>query len=79
MMELRILTGKEDTEDPMFDSPDAKNLVKMYQDFYPKNGFYPPWVGYLIIKNDQVVGSCWFVGKPIDGLVELAYWTFKEF
>lgn len=36
-------------------------------------------MGYLIIKNDQVVGSCSFVGKPIDGQVELAYWAFQEF
>ncbi|MBN3519768.1 GNAT family N-acetyltransferase [Algoriphagus lutimaris] len=79
MMELRLLTGKENTEDSIFDSPDAKNLVKMYQDFYPTIGFNPPWVGYLIIKNNKVVGSCGFVGKPFDGQVELAYWTFKEF
>lgn len=78
-MELRILTGNEKSDDPIFNSQEAKNLVEMYQGFYSNVGFNPPWVGYVIIKNNQVVGSCGFVGKPQNGRVELAYWTFQEF
>ncbi|MGD9563187.1 MAG: GNAT family N-acetyltransferase [Pyrinomonadaceae bacterium] len=51
----------------------------MYEDFYPKIGFDPPWVGYFVVRDERVVGSCSFVGKPQDEKVEIAYWTFKEF
>lgn len=36
-------------------------------------------VGYFIIHDNIIVGSCGFVGKPNDGVVEIAYWTFKEY
>jgi [ribosomal protein S5]-alanine N-acetyltransferase len=78
-MELRILKQKEDKADSLFTSVDCQNLLQMYEDFYPKVGFNLPWVAYLIIRQNQVVGSCSFTGQPKDGKVEIAYWTFKEF
>jgi RimJ/RimL family protein N-acetyltransferase len=36
-------------------------------------------VGYFVIRQNQIVGSCSFIGKPQDGKVEIAYWTFKDF
>lgn len=51
----------------------------MYDDFYAKIGFNIPWVGYFVVRENQIVGSCGFVGQPKDGKVEIAYWTFKEF
>jgi len=41
-------------------------------------GFAPPWVGYVTVHNDQPVGGCAFVGRPKDGLVEIAYFTLEE-
>jgi [ribosomal protein S5]-alanine N-acetyltransferase len=78
-MELRILQLHENKLDKLFDSLDCQTLLEMYDDYYPKIGFNPPWVSYLIIRQDQVVGSCSFTGQPRDGKVEIAYWTFKEF
>ena len=78
-MELRILQLNENKSDKLFDSLDCQTLLEMYDDYYPKIGFNLPWVSYLVIRQDQVVGSCSFTGQPIDGKVEIAYWTFKEF
>lgn len=69
----------ENKKDEIFDSPECQKLLEIYDEYYPKNGFNPPWVGYLIIKENKIVGSCGFTGKPIDGKVEIAYWTFKEY
>jgi len=78
-MELKIIERHEDKTRGIFDTPDCQQLLKVYEDFYPQIGFDPPWVGYFVIRENEVVGSCSFVGKPQDGKVEIAYWTFKEF
>lgn len=78
-MELRILHQNEDKTDPLFESADCQTLVQMYEDYYPKIGFNLPWVAYVVVRQNQIVGSCGFTGQANDGKVEIAYWTFKEF
>ncbi|MBA3539762.1 MAG: GNAT family N-acetyltransferase [Deltaproteobacteria bacterium] len=39
-------------------------------------GYPKPWVGYLSVEGETVVGSCAFKTPPIDGRVEIAYTTF---
>ena len=78
-MELRILQQNEDKTDNLFESADCQTLLQMYEDYYPKIGFNLPWVAYLVVRQNQVVGSCSFTGQPNEGKVEIAYWTFKEF
>ncbi len=78
-MELRILQQNEDKTAKLFESTNCQILLQMYEDYYPQIGFNLPWVAYLIVKQNQVVGSCSFTGQPNDGKVEIAYWTFKEF
>jgi len=78
-MHLRQITLQEDKENENYASADCQQLLGMYDDFYPKIGFNTPWVGYFVVRQDQIVGSCGFVGQPKDGKVEIAYWTFKEF
>ena len=51
----------------------------MYVDFYARIGEQAPWLGYFILWDDVVVGTCGFAGQPADGCVEIAYWTFPEF
>ncbi len=76
---LRTIQFHEDRNNNLFDSPECQQLLDMYASYYPKSGFVPPWVGYLILKNNQVVGTCGFTGEPQDNQVEIAYWTFKAF
>jgi [ribosomal protein S5]-alanine N-acetyltransferase len=78
-MELRILNVAEDKSNKLFESNDCQTLLKMYDDFYPKIGFNLPWVAYLILRHNQVVGLGSFKGQPKEGKVEIAYWTFNEF
>ncbi len=54
-------------------------LLKTYDEYYQKIGYILPWVGYFVIKENQIVGSCGFTGQPKEGKVEIAYWTFKEY
>lgn len=78
-MNLIPISPQEDKSKIEYSSPECQQLLSMYEEFYPKIGFNLPWVGYFIVRDNQIVGSCSFVGKPNDGKVEIAYWTFSEF
>lgn len=78
-MQLRVLQVKEDRSNPLFASTDGQTLLEMYNDYYPTIGFHLPWVGYAILRDQQLVGTCGFTGQPKDNKVELAYWTFSAF
>lgn len=45
---------------------------------YGRQGFHPPWIGYLAMEDGRCVGACGFAGPPRDGEVEIAYFTFPE-
>lgn len=78
-MNLRPITPNEDRKNEAYASADCQQLLSMYDDFYPKTGFNTPWIGYTVVRQGKIVGSCGFVGQPNAGKVEIAYWTFKEF
>lgn len=46
---------------------------------YERVGFVSPWLGYLAVSGEQVVGICGFTAPPASGKVEIAYFTFPEF
>lgn len=79
MLKLQVIPIEENPTEPIFHSKDARQLLDIYKEYYPTIGFELPWVGYMIINDTTVVGSCGFTGAPKDGQVELAYWTFEEF
>lgn len=78
-MNLRPISLNENKSNLAYASTDCQLLLSMYDDFYPKIGFKIPWVGYFVVRQNQIVGSCGFTGQPQNGNVEIAYWTFKEF
>jgi [ribosomal protein S5]-alanine N-acetyltransferase len=78
-MKLIPIDLDADTSGEVFASEDCQTLIKIYEEYYPAIGYHLPWVGYFIIKNKKVVGSCGFTGQPKEQKVEIAYWTFKEF
>jgi RimJ/RimL family protein N-acetyltransferase len=45
---------------------------------YRRNGFHPPWVGYLALDGPAAVGGGAFVGPPREAAVEIAYFTLPE-
>jgi RimJ/RimL family protein N-acetyltransferase len=48
-------------------------------DLYKNKGFYMPWVGYLVIDSNVVVGAAGFNGRPENNGVEISYYTFQEY
>lgn len=58
--------------------PYTLRMVDADQAFYGRVGFAPPWICYLALRDDRVVGTCGFKGAPKNGEVEIAYHTFPE-
>jgi ribosomal-protein-alanine N-acetyltransferase len=69
----------EDKTKEIYATPDCQQLFESYPAYYFKMGYHPPWIGYLVIRDGRVVGVGGFIGKPIEGKVEIAYGTFKEY
>ena len=63
----------------LYASHECKAIISTYKTYYPESGFSPPWIGYFLIRDNTVVGCCGFTGRPVNGRVEIAYFTFKEF
>ena len=78
-MELQVIDLVVDKSNNIFDSEDCQLVLKSYEEYYPKIGFHLPWVGYFVVRQNQIIGSCGFTGRPVNGEVEIAYWTFKKF
>jgi [ribosomal protein S5]-alanine N-acetyltransferase len=78
-MDLRIISLSEDKTKELYGSEDCQKILSIYEDYYQKIGYNLPWVGYFVLRENQIVGCCGFTGQPKDGKVEIAYNTFKEF
>lgn len=78
MLTLEPIPLNPDKTKKIYASADCQNLLAMWKEFYPGIGYHFPWVGYIVIKDHVVVGSCAFTGPPKENKVEISYWTFKE-
>jgi [ribosomal protein S5]-alanine N-acetyltransferase len=78
-MKLKIIELNIDKSNDIYSSDNCQMLLKSYDDYYQIIDFNLPWVGYFVVRQNDIVGSCGFTGKPKEGKVEIAYWTFKEF
>jgi RimJ/RimL family protein N-acetyltransferase len=78
-MELRPIEVNVDPTDSLYASKDCQLLIQSMAEYYQKIGFFKPWVGYFAIDRNRVVGTGSFVSAPTNGIVEIAYWTFKAF
>lgn len=78
-MELIPIELPLDSTKEIYNSENSQLLIKSYEKYYKEIGFTRPWIGYFVIRDRQIVGSCGFKGQPRDGKVEVAYWTFAEF
>ena len=68
-----------DTSKEIYANDYCRDLFKVYPDYYNKIGYHLPWIGYFVIRGNRVVGGCGFVEKPVNGRVEIAYGTKKEY
>lgn len=78
-MKLKIIELNIDKSNDIYSSDNCQMLLKSYDNYYQKIDFTLPWVGYFVVRQNEIVGSCGFTGQPKEGIVEIAYWTFKEF
>lgn len=58
--------------------PAARDVLEGTANLYEASGFTPPWVGYLADRDGDVVGACAFKSPPLDGRVEISYFSFPE-
>ena len=58
---------------------EAEGVLLATSQLYESVGFEPPWIGYVAVTNGTVVGTCGFKAAPLDGRVEIAYFTFPGY
>jgi RimJ/RimL family protein N-acetyltransferase len=54
------------------------DINQMSAEFYSRTVYETPWVGYLALDGEAVVGTGGFVGPPEDNRVEIAYGSLPE-
>jgi len=80
-LSLEPIPLKPDKTEEIFANEDCRNLLALWEEYYPKIGFHLPWIGYFVIDSEsgKIVGCCAFTGKPVNHRVEVSYWTFSEY
>lgn len=73
-MKLIAITPHEPVPDGVDDV--VRSVVEAVRGMYSTNGFMPPWTAYVAVRESTPVGTCAFKSPPIDGRVEIAYFTF---
>jgi RimJ/RimL family protein N-acetyltransferase len=77
IVELIAITPEGTTASPIAQIPDiARDVMKSAAELYHAAGYQPPWTGYLAVAGANCVGACAFKSPPVDGRVEIAYFTF---
>jgi len=76
-MTLEPIHIDEDKTKEIYANPNCQDIFGSYPEYYYKTGYVPPWFGYFVIRDGEVVGVGGFTGPPTDGKVEIAYGTFK--
>ena len=77
--ELKAIELNIDKSKEMYRPDNCQLVLKAYDDYYQIIGYHFPWVGYFVVRDNQIVGTCGFKGQPKEGKVEIAYWTFEEY
>jgi RimJ/RimL family protein N-acetyltransferase len=54
----------------------ATDILEQTAALYARVGFNPPWISYLAVEGTHAVGVCSFKSAPVEGRVEIAYFTF---
>jgi [ribosomal protein S5]-alanine N-acetyltransferase len=57
----------------------AREVSRATAALYATGEFQEPWIGYLALAEETIVGACGYKAKPQDQRVEIAYSTFSEF
>jgi [ribosomal protein S5]-alanine N-acetyltransferase len=58
---------------------EALGVLIATSELYESAGYEPPWICYVAVASDKVVGTCGFKAAPIQGRIEIAYFTFPGY
>jgi ribosomal-protein-alanine N-acetyltransferase len=58
---------------------EADGVLAATSGLYESAGYTPPWICYVAITSDKMVGTCGFKSAPTQGRVEIAYFTFPGY
>jgi [ribosomal protein S5]-alanine N-acetyltransferase len=58
---------------------DVVDALGATADFYRAIGFREPWISYLALAGSTPVGICSFKSAPVEGRVEIGYFTFPGY
>lgn len=79
LLPLDVQTAQRMADDDAV-APIVREVAQMQDALYARTGATAPWIGYLVEDGDKrIVGACSFKGPPVDGMVEIAYFTFPGF
>ena len=80
-MPLSLIPIKETLaeNDEFVRHPDFTDVVSMTVLFFARIGYSPPWIGYIASLDGMLVGSAAFKGRPMKGVVEIAYGTMPAY
>jgi RimJ/RimL family protein N-acetyltransferase len=56
----------------------VRQVIEATVALYDRKGYHPPWIGYLAVEEEGIVGGCGFAGPPSNGEAEIAYFTLPE-
>ena len=79
LMTLLPITLDVDKTKEIYSTSYCQEILTVYPDYYQKVGYQPPWIGYFVQRDDQIVGVCGFVAPPQNNRIEIAYGTHKEY
>lgn len=80
----RLIESPEKFLAPFTITPDAleslQGVAPHALAFHQRVNSTPPWGGYLVVRDQTLVGTCAFKGDPnAENTVELAYFTFARY
>ena len=76
---LEIIEKQQSYQAEKYASTVCQQVISATIDLYNAIGFHKPWVGYLVVDSDVIVGATGFNGVPENNEVEISYLTFQEY
>jgi len=76
---LEIIEKQHSYQAEKYASTVCQQVISATIDMYTTSGFHKPWVGYLVVDSDVIVGAAGYTGVPENNEVEISYFTFQEY
>ncbi len=80
-MKFIPITAEANKTDNFRKTESVDQVISSIVQMYDRNGENPtfPWLGFLCVSGESVLGTCAFKSKPKNNQVEIAYYVFPEY